>query len=499
MSRKAILHRIDVTRRRAPMNPDSESQYQYQVSQPIIFKRGTSLIAPVVLFLMEALPAVLAGVMFYPLCLAYDVEYDKAFFILSILAATFTLVVLPTRNPTTQVVSGRLELATTLLIRWAALVAVLLALGYVTKFSETYSRRVVVTWVLVTPVLLVVLTLLLQSITRAFLSDVTQMRRAIFVGCTQASMELTKRLLRHTELGISVAGFFDDRGSDRLGCAKDAQLLGRFNDVPSFVNSRNIDVIFMAIPPGQINRMRELVNELGDTTASIYYVPDVLGFDMIQQRTSEILGFPVVAMCETPFYGYRGLVKRLMDVSLAGLGLLLISPLLLAIGIGVKRSSPGPVFFRQRRYGLDGREIIVWKFRTMTVCEDGEQVTQARRFDQRVTPFGALLRRYSLDELPQLFNVLQGSMSLVGPRPHAVAHNEEYRKLIKRYMVRHKVLPGITGLAQVRGCRGETTRVEDMEARVLFDLEYMRNWSPMLDLRILFATAIVVVKTDRAY
>ena len=184
---------------------------------------------------------------------------------------------------------------------------------------------------------------------------------------------------------------------------------------------------------------------------------------------------------------------------IAALALVLLAPLLLGIAWAVKRSSPGPVLFRQRRYGLDGREIKVYKFRTMTVCEDGAQVAQARRNDQRVTPVGKHLRRWSLDELPQLINVLQGTMSLVGPRPHAVAHNEEYRKLIKRYMVRHKVLPGITGLAQVRGCRGETARVEDMEARVLFDLEYMRNWSPMLDLQIILATAFAVIRTDRAY
>jgi putative colanic acid biosynthesis UDP-glucose lipid carrier transferase len=475
------------------------SEYQYQVSQPIIFKRGTSLLAPVVLWLMDALPAVLAGVMFYPLTRLYDVDFDRPFLVLSILAATLTLALLPPRNPSSQVIAGRIELATNLLLRWAVLVACLLALGYMTKFSEDYSRRVVVTWVLVTPVLLVLLQLALQSLTRSLLTDATYARRAVVVGCTEASQELSRRLALHVELGLTVAGFFDDRGSDRLGCSKQTQLLGRFSDVAGFVNSRNIDVIFIAIPPGQVSRMRELVNELGDTTASIYYVPDVSGFEMIQQRTSEILGFPVVAICETPFHGYRGLVKRLMDVSFAALGLALLAPLLLGIGYAVKRGSPGPVLFRQRRYGLDGREILVFKFRTMTVCEDGAFVTQARRADQRVTAVGKILRRWSLDELPQLINVLQGSMSLVGPRPHAVAHNEEYRKLIKRYMVRHKVLPGITGLAQVRGCRGETTRIEDMEARVLFDLEYMRDWSPLLDLQILLGTVRAVYKTDRAY
>src|SRR3954470_1933807 len=352
-----------------------QRQNQYSsydpVSHPIIFKRGTTLVAPVLLWLMDALPAVLAGVMFYPLTRFYDVEFDKEFLVLSILAATFTLAMLPSRNSTRQIISGRLELATNLLLRWAVLVAALLALGYVTKFSEDFSRRVVVTWVLVTPVLLVMLSLILQSVTRALLRDAAQARRAVIVGCTQASMELSKRLALHVELGIAVAGFFDDRGSDRLGCAKHAQLLGRFNDVAAFVNDRNIDVIFIAIPPGQVTRLRELVHELGDTTASIYYLPDVSGFDMIQQRTSEILGFPVVAMCETPFHGYTGLVKRVMDVVIGSLAVVMLSPVLLGIAWAVRSSSPGPILFRQRRYGLDGREIQVLKFRTMTVCEDG--------------------------------------------------------------------------------------------------------------------------------
>jgi putative colanic acid biosynthesis UDP-glucose lipid carrier transferase len=176
-----------------------------------------------------------------------------------------------------------------------------------------------------------------------------------------------------------------------------------------------------------------------------------------------------------------------------------LAPLLLGIAWAVKRSSPGPVLFRQRRYGLDGREILVYKFRTMTVLEDGSHVPQATRTDSRVTRVGRFLRRYSLDELPQLFNVLQGTMSLVGPRPHAVAHNEEYRQLIKGYMVRHKAPPGITGLAQINGCRGETSRVEEMQARVNYDLEYLRRWSPLLDLKILALTAVRVLRDEKAY
>ncbi len=207
-----------------------------------------------------------------------------------------------------------------------------------------------------------------------------------------------------------------------------------------------------------VQRVLDLLDELRDTTASIYYVPDVFVIDLIQSRTGDILGMPVVAMCETPFSGYRGVVKRLMDLCLSSVGLLLLLPFLVVVSILVKLSSPGPVIFKQRRYGLDGREIYIYKFRTMTVTEDGAQIRQATRNDQRVTAVGRVLRRFSIDELPQLINVIKGNMSLVGPRPHAVAHNEEYRKLIKGYMVRHKVLPGITGLAQINGCRGETTQ-----------------------------------------
>jgi putative colanic acid biosynthesis UDP-glucose lipid carrier transferase len=221
--------------------------------------------------------------------------------------------------------------------------------------------------------------------------------------------------------------------------------------------------------------------------------------DLIQSRTADISGVPIVAMCETPFQGSRGLVKRLMDVAISAVVLLLLSPFLLLIALLIKLGSSGPVIFKQRRYGLDGQIIDVYKFRTMKVVEDGPQIRQVTKDDPRVTAVGRILRRYSIDELPQLFNVLAGSMSLVGPRPHAVAHNEEYRRLIKGYMVRHKVLPGITGLAQVNGCRGETSRLEEMKARIEYDLDYLRQWTPSLDIRILFLTALQVLRDRKAY
>jgi putative colanic acid biosynthesis UDP-glucose lipid carrier transferase len=210
-------------------------------------------------------------------------------------------------------------------------------------------------------------------------------------------------------------------------------------------------------------------------------------------------GVPVVGLCETPFTGTNRLVKRIEDVVLASLILVLISPLLLVIAIGVRLTSPGPAIFRQRRNGLDGTEIVVWKFRSMRTQDDGAAVPQAIKGDPRITPFGAFLRRTSLDELPQFFNVLQGHMSIVGPRPHAVAHNEQYRQLIKAYMVRHKVKPGITGWAQIHGHRGETDTIEKMQARVEYDLEYLRNWTLGLDLQIIARTVKLVFIDRHAY
>jgi putative colanic acid biosynthesis UDP-glucose lipid carrier transferase len=201
---------------------------------------------------------------------------------------------------------------------------------------------------------------------------------------------------------------------------------------------------------------------------------------------------------DSPFSGVNGLVKRASDIVLSLLMLACVFPLLLALALLVKLTSPGPAIFRQRRYGLDGEEIVVYKLRTMTVTEDGDSIRQCGERDPRVTPLGAFLRRSSLDELPQLVNVLQGRMSLVGPRPHAVAHNELYRKLIKGYMQRHKVRPGLTGWAQVNGLRGETRSVDKMKARIDCDLDYLRNWSLRLDLYIILRTAWIVLKGDNA-
>jgi putative colanic acid biosynthesis UDP-glucose lipid carrier transferase len=261
----------------------------------------------------------------------------------------------------------------------------------------------------------------------------------------------------------------------------------------------NVDIVYITFPMRAEERIRDVLAQLADTTASVYIVPDFFVFELLHARWTNINGLPAVSVFENPLYGVDGLVKRTIDVLVASLLLACSAlPMLLIAGL-IKRSSPGPVFFRQRRYGLDGREIQVWKFRTMTCCDDGAQVRQATRDDNRVTPIGRLLRRTSLDELPQLFNVLEGSMSLVGPRPHANAHNEQYRSMINGYMLRHKVKPGITGLAQVSGYRGETETLEKMEKRVACDHQYIREWSFWMDVKILARTLGTVLKQQNAY
>jgi putative colanic acid biosynthesis UDP-glucose lipid carrier transferase len=380
-------------------------------------------------------------------------------------------------------------------------VGILLAIGFITKYSADFSRKVVVSWIVVTPALIILASLCLQEIKRHLMFDRAMVRRVAFAGYNEVSQALARRIAESEELtGLKAEGFFDDRSADRLGVAGGrTRLLGTLHELTSFVKRRGVDVVFVALPVRHIQRVMQLLDELRDTTASIYYVPDIFAFDLIQARSGELFGIPVVALCETPFCGYRGVVKRITDIALAASILIIVSPLLLALALMVRISSPGPIIFAQRRYGLDGREITVWKFRTMSVVEDGDRIIQASKHDPRITRVGKFLRRYSLDELPQLFNVLQGRMSLVGPRPHAVAHNEEYRKLIKGYMIRHKVPPGMTGLAQVNGCRGETSRIEEMQARVNYDLEYLRRWTPLLDLKILLLTAVRLVRDEKAY
>ena len=467
------------------------------MTQPVLFKQ--SFLIAVLAGMQAVMPAVVAVASLYVTIVFFGIPFDRSSQAIIIVAVLCLILVQAPREVSTQLTSARISSIADVIFRWLLLLAVMLAIGYVTKSLTEYPRRIFMTWAVVTPIALIFSTLAMQEVMHHFLMNAFENRTAIFAGYNNSSLELARRLKSNPAMRLEVSGFFDDRSSDRLGLESDAKLIGNLSDVSAYVKEHGTDVIFIALPIRHVKRVMNLLDDLRDTTASIYYVPDVFVFDLIQARSGEIHGIPVVAMCETPFYGYRGVTKRLTDIGLSVVILLLFLPLLLLIAVLVKVSSPGPVIFKQRRYGLDGLEIGVYKFRTMSVTEDGEEVRQASKADSRITRIGGILRRTSLDELPQLINVLQGRMSLVGPRPHAVAHNEEYRKLIKGYMVRHKVLPGITGLAQVNGCRGETSELEEMEARVNYDLDYLRRWTPMLDIKIILLTAVKVFRDDKAY
>jgi putative colanic acid biosysnthesis UDP-glucose lipid carrier transferase len=382
---------------------------------------------------------------------------------------------------------------------WLLLAMALAAFGYATGYTAYFMPGVLIAWGVITPFALVAGHAVARYALPRIISVGAHYRTAVVVGMNDIGLRLAGQFQHNPYLATHVMGYFDDRSSDRLNKTDELPVLGQIKDLARYIKAKNVDAIYLALPMASQPRILGLLDDLKDTTASIYFVPDIFVTDLIQGRMQGVGGMPVVGVCESPFTGFNGVIKRLSDIALSIVILILLSPVMLGLAIGVKRSSPGPIVFKQKRYGLDGKEILVYKFRSMTTTDNGPEIKQATKGDQRITRFGAFIRRTSLDELPQFINVIQGRMSIVGPRPHAVAHNEMYRKLIKGYMVRHKVKPGITGWAQVNGYRGETETIDKMEKRIECDLEYLRNWSLGLDLWIIIKTAILVVKDRNAY
>ena len=382
---------------------------------------------------------------------------------------------------------------------WVVLLTILALCGYATNSLRYFEDHVLMWWAGVTPVLQWLAIEVGRRVRIWHASSAMARRTVVIVGAGPLGAKVARALLDGQSDGVEFLGFFDDRKDHRLHPASSPHLLGMLSDLSDYVRKNGVREVYITLPLGSQPRIVQLLEQIQGTTASLFFVPDVFGISIIQGRLQDMNGVPVVGICETPFTGTNELIKRLSDIVLSLLILVLISPFLLAVTMGVKLSSPGPIIFKQRRNGLDGEEIIVYKFRSMRTLDDGHIVKQATKGDPRITRFGAFIRRTSLDELPQFINVLQGRMSIVGPRPHAVAHNEEYRKLIKAYMVRHKVKPGITGWAQVNGSRGETDTVDKMKTRVEYDLEYLRNWSLALDLQIIVRTVRLVIFDRHAY
>jgi len=454
---------------------------------------------PIISFFQRVLDPLIVMGMLYLATLVLDQPFTGYCLVLMILAFFISSAVYARIDPYRTWRSGRmLAYARDTVFGWCVTIGVLYFLGSASGMKYYYDTRLLLAWAVATP-----LTILASHIALRFFTGHHarggEPRSVLVVGANEAGIKFAAVCARHPHLFMQMRGFFDDRGPARHPAQLAHPVLGKMHDAAGFVARHHIKMVFISQPVSAQPRIRELIDALKDTTASVYFLPDVYVFDLMQARFDTVAGMPVIAISETPFMGFNSVIKRGTDIAVSSAALVLLAPLMLLIALAVRLSSPGPVIFRQRRYGLYGEEIYIYKFRTMTVLDDGADIVQARKGDGRVTPLGAILRRSSLDELPQFVNALQGRMSVVGPRPHAVAHNEQYRKLIKGYMLRHKVKPGITGWAQVNGLRGETATLERMEARIGYDLDYLRNWSLWLDLWIILKTVKVVFARENAH
>lgn len=373
---------------------------------------------------------------------------------------------------------------------WLLTLGGLLIVSFLFNLNEEFGGAVMVSWAIAVPAAVSLYRISIRMVLREFRRVGVNTRRVAIVGAKEPGVSLAKHILGSDWMGMDIAGFYDDRvefGSKPLSNAS-LEVVGDVRQLLQDARNADFDDIYIALPMKEEATIKMLVEELADSSCSVHIVPDIFTFKMLNARSREIGGLPVVSVYDTPFDSFDEITKRTEDVVLSSVILAVIAIPMLFIAIAVKLSSSGPVIFKQRRYGINGEEIEVWKFRSMTCCDNGDVVIQATKDDARVTKVGAFLRRTSLDELPQFLNVLQGTMSVVGPRPHAVAHNELYRDKINGYMQRHLVKPGITGWAQVNGWRGQTDTLEKMEKRVEYDLDYIRNWSVFIDLKIIFLT-----------
>lgn len=369
-------------------------------------------------------------------------------------------------------------------LAWVMVLFLLLAFVFYTKMGSDFSRGWIGIWALLGWGTLVSGRVLLRMALHWLRSHGFNQRRIVIVGTEGLGGEVYRRLMESPWIGLQVEGFFSANHASHAELG--VPILGGLSDVAGYVVAEGIDQVWIALPLKELDQLESLLHTLRQSAVAIRFIPDIFSVRLLSHSVTEVAGFPVINLSVTPMEGVNRLVKALEDRVLASLILLLLSPLLLLIALCVKFSSPGPVLIQQRRMGWDGRHILVYKFRGMEADQEKSgQFTHASNSDARVTPFGIFLHRTGLDELPQLFNVLGGSMSIVGPRPHAVEHNVQYMDMIDDYMMRYKVKPGITGWAQIHGWRGETDTIEKMRKRVEYDLYYIENWSLWLDLRII--------------
>ena len=389
----------------------------------------------------------------------------------------------------------------TVFLTWLLVMGALLSVVFVLEVGESYGGGVMVAWSLAVPAAISFYRVSARIVLREMRRTGVNTRKVAIVGAKEPGLTLAQSILQSPWMGMNIAGFYDNRvsiGSRPLD-KEELQVVGNIELLKKQARAGEFDDIYIALPMREEETIKELVEYLANSSCCVHIVPDVFTFKMLNARSREIGGLPVVSVYDTPFDSFDAIIKRVEDVVLSSMILCLIAIPMLFIAAAVKFTSKGPVIFKQRRYGINGEEIMVWKFRSMTTCDNGDVVVQAKKGDARITKVGAFIRKTSLDELPQFINVLQGKMSIVGPRPHAVAHNELYRDQISGYMQRHLVKPGITGWAQVNGWRGETDTLEKMQKRIEYDLAYIKRWSVFLDMKIIALTILRGFRSSSAY
>ncbi|MCA8089516.1 undecaprenyl-phosphate glucose phosphotransferase [Burkholderia anthina] len=315
------------------------------------------------------------------------------------------------------------------------------------------------------------------------------LKAVAIVGGTPAARRLIAQMRARPEAGFNPVCVYDESAAAGDVALDDVRIERQFESLVWLVRSRAIRELWLTLPIAEERRMHQIVTVFRHDFVNIRFIPDVRSLSFFNQEVVELLGVPAINLAASPITDVRILPKFVFDRLFALAALTMLAPAMLLIACLIKLTSRGPVFFRQKRKGIDGHEFEIYKFRSMKVHQEvAGQVTQATRNDTRVTPVGRFLRRTSLDELPQFINVLKGEMSVVGPRPHALAHDDIYKDLVKGYMFRYRIKPGITGWAQINGFRGETDQIEKMMGRVKLDLYYMQNWSFWLDIKIVVLT-----------
>lgn len=383
---------------------------------------------------------------------------------------------------------------------WGIVVIVSAWVAYLTKTSEGYSREIIVRWVFVAFLAQAILLSITYKWYEFYRKNFRQRVPALIIGTGRLANHLARSIQGNIWLKDKIIGVVSE-SEQHDWQNPNTPLLGSHKDLEQIIKEQEVRRVYIALPLSSTPLMKDIQDVLSDSNLDIVWAPDIFEFQLINHSVREVAGVPLLNINETPLMaGGPAFVKLVMDKIIAVFAIIFLSPLLLCIVIAVRMSSPGPIIFKQDRDGWDGRKFSVYKFRSMYVHEAKTVVEQAKKDDTRITLVGKIIRRTSLDELPQLFNVLEGTMSLVGPRPHAVSHNVYYSSKVKAYLSRHRIKPGITGLAQINGCRGETEDIEAMVKRVEYDLEYIRNWSPWLDLKILLATPMRLIrKPGNAY